>query len=185
MLIGIGGDAGEHGVDLPGARRTVPPGAACSASARRCTSARKAPSPTSASGVDVLGVERIDHGVSLLDDPALVAEVAERRIAVTACPTSNVSIGVVDAIEHHPWPRFREAGVLVTLNSDNAEMFGVDLADELVPRPATRSVSGFDDSRRSCASTASVRPGWTTWNGPSMLATFAAAAIDRGPEARA
>lgn len=148
VLVGIGGDAGEHGVDLPafaapfrrarrlGLRTTMHLG-------------EEGPVTDIRTGIDVLGVERIDHGVSLLDDPALVAEVAARRIAVTACPTSNVSIGIVDAIEHHPWPRLREAGVLVTLNSDNAEMFAVDLADELC-RARDAFGLGFDDLAELC-----------------------------------
>jgi adenosine deaminase len=130
-LVGIGGDAGERGVDLTafaepfrrarrlGFRTTMHLG-------------EEGPVADIRTGLDVLGVERIDHGVSLVDDPQLVAEVAARRIAVTACPTSNVAIGIIDAVEHHPWPQLRAAGVLVTLNSDNAEMFGVDLADEMI-----------------------------------------------------
>jgi adenosine deaminase len=130
LLVGIGGDAGEIGVDLSG---LAEPFRRARRLGFRTTMhlGEEGPAADIRTGIDVLGVERIDHGVSLLDDPALVAEVAERRIAVTACPTSNVSIGIIDAIEHHPWPRLRAAGVLVTLNSDNAEMFGVDLADEL------------------------------------------------------
>jgi adenosine deaminase len=130
LLVGIGGDAGEIGVDLPALAEPF-------RRARRLGFhttmhlGEEGPVADIRTGIEVLGVERIDHGVSLLDDPALVAEVAERRIAVTACPTSNVSIGIIDAIEHHPWPQLRAAGVLVTLNSDNAEMFGVDLVDEL------------------------------------------------------
>lgn len=130
VLVGIGGDAGEHGVDL--AAFAVPFQRARRLGFRTTMHlGEEGPVADIRAGIDVLGIERIDHGVSLLDDPELVAEVAERRIAVTACPTSNVSIGIIDAIEHHPWPRLRAAGVLVTLNSDNAEMFGVDLADEL------------------------------------------------------
>jgi len=79
----------------------------------------------------VLGVERIDHGFCVLDDPDVLAEVVERRIPLTVCPTSNVSIGLVGSIDQHPIMQMRDAGVLVTVNSDNAEMFGIDLADEL------------------------------------------------------
>ena len=81
-------------------------------------------------GVHDIGVERIDHGICLLDDRALLDEVVERRIALTMCPTSNVSIGLVDSVADHPIMRMRDAGVTVTVNSDNAEMFGIDLTDE-------------------------------------------------------
>jgi adenosine deaminase len=130
LLIGIGGDAGERGIDLAsfgptfhrarreGLRTTLHVG-------------EEGPVGDIAIAVDILGVERIDHGVSLLDDPDLTRRVADRRIGVTSCPTSNVSIGIVPSIADHPLLRMRDAGVLVTINSDNAEMFGVDMADEL------------------------------------------------------
>jgi adenosine deaminase len=171
LLVGIGGDAGEHGVELAmfaepfrrarrlGFRTTMHLG-------------EEGPVADIRTGVDVLGVDRIDHGVSLLDDPALVAEVAARRIAVTACPTSNVAIGIVDAIEHHPWPRMRDAGVLVTLNSDNAEMFGVDLADELC-RARDAFGLGFDELATLC--TEGIEAAWVDdAERMAMRASFAA-----------
>ena len=88
------------------------------------------PAADIAAGLDLVGVERIDHGFSLIDDPALTARVAEAGIACTVCPTSNRSIGLVDSIAEHPVLAMRDAGVVVTLNSDNAAMFGIDLADE-------------------------------------------------------
>jgi adenosine deaminase len=80
--------------------------------------------------LEEVGVERIDHGFSLVDDPSLVAWVAEQGTGVTACPTSNRRIGLIEHVAEHPLMRMREAGVLVTLNSDNAAMFEIDLADE-------------------------------------------------------
>ncbi len=91
--------------------------------------------------VDVLGIDRIDHGVSLVDDADLLATVVERRIPVTVCPTSNVAIGIVPDIAHHPVRRLLDAGVLVSIGSDNAEMFGVDVSDELI---ALRDAFGLD-----------------------------------------
>lgn len=131
LLIGIGGDAGERGIDLAafaepferarrlGLRTTMHLG-------------EEGPASDIATGVRLIGVERIDHGVSLLDDPQLAAEVAERRLPVTTCPTSNVSIGIFDRIADHPLPRMIDQGVLATVNADNAAMFGIDLADEYV-----------------------------------------------------
>jgi adenine deaminase len=140
VLVGIGGDGGERGVDLAGF-------AAPFARARRAGLhttmhlGEEGPVDDVRIGMHVVGVERIDHGVSLIDDPALVREVAERGIGVTACPTSNVSIGVVPSIAAHPLMRLREAGVLASVHSDNAEMFGVDLADELT---RVRDAFGLD-----------------------------------------
>lgn len=83
--------------------------------------------------LDDLGCERIEHGFRLLDDPALTAEVADRQIPLTVCPTSNVVIAnVVPDVASHPFDRQRRAGVLVTVNSDDPGMMGFDIADEYV-----------------------------------------------------
>ena len=130
LLIGIGGDAGERGVDLDA---FAAPFAAARARGWRTTMhlGEEGPAADIRVGVDVLGVDRIDHGVSLVHDLALTAQVADQRIPVTCCPSSNVQIGIVASIADHPIAALRGAGVLVGVNSDNAEMFGVDMADEL------------------------------------------------------
>ena len=81
--------------------------------------------------VELLGAERIGHGLSADQDPALLALLAERRIPLEVCPTSNVCTGLVPSIEQHPLPRFLESGVCITLNSDDPALFGVSLEDEL------------------------------------------------------
>jgi adenine deaminase len=130
VLVGIGGDAGERGVDL---RAFAPLFADARRHGWRTTMhlGEEGPVRDIDIGVRELGVERIDHGVSLVDDPTLVAEVIRRGISVTCCPSSNLAIGVIDRVADHPIARLRAAGVQVTVNSDNAEMFGVDAADEL------------------------------------------------------
>lgn len=130
VLIGIGGDAGERDIDLVA---FAEPFARARRLGLRTTMhlGEEGPSSDIATGVRTLGIERIDHGVSLADDPALTAEVADRRIPVTCCPTSNVSIGILPSVAAHPLLRLDAAGVLVSVSSDNAEMFGVDVADEL------------------------------------------------------
>jgi len=129
LLIGIGGDAGERDVDLAA---LAEPFALARRHGLRTTMhlGEEGPADDIRLGLDVVGVERIDHGVSLVDDPDLLARVAGEQIPVTACPTSNQQIGLIDSIAEHPLPELRDAGVLVTLNSDNAAMFGIDLADE-------------------------------------------------------
>ncbi|MDG4788328.1 adenosine deaminase [Micromonospora sp. WMMD1102] len=77
-----------------------------------------------------LGAERIGHGISAAQDPALLAHLAQRQIPLEVCPTSNVRTRAVGAIEEHPLPRLAEAGVLVTVNSDDPPMFGTTLNDE-------------------------------------------------------
>ncbi|QOC92665.1 adenosine deaminase [Micromonospora craniellae] len=77
-----------------------------------------------------LRAERIGHGISAAQDPELLAYLAERQIAMEVCPTSNVRTRAVAAIEEHPLPALVEAGLLVTINSDDPPMFGTTLDDE-------------------------------------------------------
>lgn len=78
----------------------------------------------------VLGAERIGHGTSAAQDPALLAHLAEHRIPLEVCPTSNLATRAVARLEEHPLPRFVEAGVVVTINSDDPPMFGTTLNAE-------------------------------------------------------
>ncbi len=74
--------------------------------------------------LDLLGVERIDHGVRAEDDPELVARLARERIPLTMCPLSNVKLKVFDRLEDHNLGRLLDAGVMVTINSDDPAFFG-------------------------------------------------------------
>jgi len=77
-----------------------------------------------------LPVTRIDHGVRAIEDPTLVSEIAARGITLNTCPTSNVVLGVYPAYDQHPLPRLRDAGVRVTLGSDDPPYFGATLGGE-------------------------------------------------------
>ncbi|MEI2809427.1 MAG: adenosine deaminase [Nocardioides sp.] len=77
-----------------------------------------------------LGAERIGHGTSAAQDPALLAHLAERGIPLEVCPTSNVATRAVDSLAEHPLPDFVRAGVKVTINSDDPPMFGTTLNQE-------------------------------------------------------
>jgi adenosine deaminase len=90
-----------------------------------------------------LPVTRISHGVRSIEDPALVAELAERGIVLECCPTSNVLLGVFPSYEEHPLPRLREAGVRVTLGSDDPPYFGASVGGEYT---LCRERFGFDDA---------------------------------------
>ena len=140
VLIGVGGDGGEVGVDL-GAFAPVFADARRRGLRTTMHLGEEGPAADVRTGVEVLGVERIDHGVSIVDDAALLADVVAAQIPITVCPTSNVAIGIVDSVGEHPVGRLLAAGALVTINSDNAEMFGVDAADELI---AVRDAFGLD-----------------------------------------
>ena len=74
--------------------------------------------------LDLLGVERIDHGIRCMEDEALVARLVAEQIPLTVCPFSNVRLRCVDRLEDHPLPAMLEAGLLVTVNSDDPSYFG-------------------------------------------------------------
>jgi adenosine deaminase len=87
--------------------------------------------------------DRIGHGVRAVDDPSLVAELADRRIPLELCPVSNVATGVYPDLEAHPFLLLRDAGVTVTLNSDDPSMFGGWLTDVFT---AARDTWHLDDT---------------------------------------
>jgi len=68
--------------------------------------------------------DRIGHGVRAFEDPELVAELARRQLPLEVCPVSNVATGAYPDLRAHPFPLLRDAGVVVTLNSDDPAMFG-------------------------------------------------------------
>jgi adenosine deaminase len=74
--------------------------------------------------LDQLQVQRIDHGVRCEEDPELVARLARARMPLTVCPLSNVKLRVFDRIEDHNLRRLLEAGLCVTVNSDDPAYFG-------------------------------------------------------------
>jgi aminodeoxyfutalosine deaminase len=77
-----------------------------------------------------LGAERIGHGTSSVQDPELLAHLAEHRIPLEVCPTSNIATRAVDVLENHPIREMYDAGVLVNVNSDDPPMFGTSLNRE-------------------------------------------------------
>ncbi|GAA1229372.1 MULTISPECIES: adenosine deaminase [Streptomyces] len=79
--------------------------------------------------LDVLGVERIDHGLRCVEDPALVERLVRDRVPLTLCPLSNVRLRAVDVLEDHPLPRMMDAGLLCTVNSDDPSYFGGYVGD--------------------------------------------------------
>lgn len=76
-----------------------------------------------------LGAERIDHGIRAVDDPDLLRHLAEHRIALTLCPLSNVRLQAVPGLDAHPLRTLIDAGVVVTINSDDPAYFGGYVAD--------------------------------------------------------
>ncbi|MFD4029246.1 adenosine deaminase [Streptomyces sp. NPDC058637] len=74
--------------------------------------------------LDVLGVERVDHGLRCMEDRDLVDRLVSERIPLTLCPLSNVRLRAIDTLEDHPLPAMMAAGLLCTVNSDDPAYFG-------------------------------------------------------------
>ena len=81
--------------------------------------------------VELLGAERIGHGLTAAHDPSVMALLRERGVPLEVCLSSNVSTGVLARLEDHPLPLFLASGVTVTLNSDDPAMFGTSLEREM------------------------------------------------------
>lgn len=81
------------------------------------------------SALDDLQVIRIDHGVRCLEDPVLVKRLKDERIPLTVCPLSNVRLKVVEQMIDHPLPRLLDAGLTLTINSDDPAYFGGGVLD--------------------------------------------------------
>lgn len=79
--------------------------------------------------LDVLGVERIDHGNRALEDDALVARLVADQVPLTVCPLSNVKLKVIDRLDRHPLQAMLDRGLKVTLNSDDPSYFGGYIGD--------------------------------------------------------
>ena len=99
--------------------------------------------------LDVGHTERLGHGIRVLDDEALVAEVRERGIPLEVCPTSNVLLGLVPSLAEHPLPRLRAAGLAVTVNTDGETA----LAEEYT---RLREVFGYGDGELAALARASI-----------------------------
>ncbi len=125
--LGVGGD--ETGVPLRdlrpaflrarrlGLRTTIHAGEAAGAGSVR-------------DAIEILGPDRIGHGVRAVEDASVVQMLVSRGIPLEVCPTSNVATGVVASMREHPLRRLYDAGALVTLNSDDGAFFGTDLRHE-------------------------------------------------------
>jgi adenosine deaminase len=94
--------------------------------------------------LDLLKVERVDHGVRSMEDPELVARLRDQQIPLTVCPLSNVALRVVPALGQHVLPAMLEAGLLATVNSDDPAYFGGYVDDNLA---AVQQEFGFDEKQ--------------------------------------
>ena len=94
--------------------------------------------------LDVLGVERIDHGVRCLEDPVLVHRLVDDRIPLTVCPFSNVALKVFDQLSTHNLARLLKAGLWVTINSDDPAYFGGYLNENMIDTLSSLDLTARD-----------------------------------------
>lgn len=89
------------------------------------------------SAIRDLHADRIGHGVRSTEDPDLLRYLAEHRIPLEVCPTSNLRLGLYPSMREHPLERLMESGVVISINSDDPPLFGTSLTQELVSADET------------------------------------------------
>ena len=130
-IIGVGLDSSE--VDHPPEDFAEAYAMARAAGLRPVAHAGEEGPPAYITGaLDALGARRIDHGVRCEEDPALVARLVEAQIPLTVCPLSNLALCVVDDLADHNLKRMLDAGLKVTINSDDPAYCGGYVADNLL-----------------------------------------------------
>jgi aminodeoxyfutalosine deaminase len=98
--------------------------------------------PESIWGALNLKAERIGHGLTATQDPELLDELAERQVPIEVCVTSNLRTGCCPELSQHPVRRYFEAGLMLTINSDDPAMFRTSLVDEYL---LVQQSFGFSD----------------------------------------
>ncbi|NBE55183.1 adenosine deaminase [Streptomyces boluensis] len=127
-ITGIGLDSAEVG-HPPVKFREVYEAAAALGLRRVAHAGEEGPPEYITEALDVLGVERIDHGLRCVEDPVLVERLVRDRVPLTLCPLSNVRLRAVDVLESHPLPAMLSAGLMCTVNSDDPAYFGGYVGD--------------------------------------------------------
>jgi adenosine deaminase len=104
--------------------------------------------------LDHLGVKRIGHGVRSIEDPALVERLVREGIVLELCPSSNIALGLYPDMAHHPFRRLMEAGVRVTINSDDPPFFHTSLGREY---DRLGQAQGLDDAALTAATRTAIK----------------------------
>ena len=147
--------ANIHGVGLDSGERGNPPSKFAEVYARAkelglravAHAGEEGPPEYIVEALDVLGVERIDHGEAARTDPALMSRLAALGIPLTMCPLSNQRLQVTPDLREHPVKLFLDAGIDVTVNSDDPAYFGGYVADNYVAVAEALSLSREELSR--------------------------------------
>ncbi len=184
-VIGMGMDSTELGVD-PLSFRSAYERAPAGGLHRTAHQGENSGAAAIRDAVEGLGCERIDHGITIFEDPELVRRFVEQQIPLTVCPTANVRINprVVADIADHVFPVMRSMGLLATLNTDDPALTGLDLGQEYA-LCATAFGYGFDDMVSIALD--GVRASWLDAGDAASLVSeihAAAAATPDGPSAQ-
>ncbi|WP_217211266.1 adenosine deaminase [Streptomyces sp. AC550_RSS872] len=142
-IVGIGLDSAEVG-HPPVKFREVYEAAAALGLRRVAHAGEEGPPEYITEALDILGVERVDHGLRCMEDQALVERLVRDRVPLTLCPLSNVRLRTVDVLADHPLPAMLDAGLMCTVNSDDPAYFGGYAGDNF---DAVRSALGLDRER--------------------------------------
>lgn len=142
-IIGIGLDSAEVG-HPPAKFKEVYEAAAALGLRLVAHAGEEGPPAYITEALDVLRVERIDHGLRCMEDPELVERLVRDRVPLTLCPLSNVRLRAIDVLEEHPLPRMLDAGLMCTVNSDDPAYFGGYVDDTF---HAVREALGLDQER--------------------------------------
>lgn len=121
--------------------------------------------------IDILGADRVQHGVRAVEDPVLVERLAREGVHLDVCPTSNVALGVVSTLSVHPLRALLDAGVPCSINADDPLLFGTTVLGEY---ELARSGIGLSDEELAACARTSVRAA----SMPDALRGAALAAID-------
>jgi adenosine deaminase len=122
--------------------------------------------------LDALKAQRVQHGVRSVEDPALLARLADEQVCLDVCLTSNVYLGVVPSLAAHPLPQLVAAGIPISLNTDDPLIFGSTLLGEY---EIARDVFGLDDTTLASIAASSIRHS----GAPASLKASALAGIQR------
>ncbi|MFT3854691.1 MAG: adenosine deaminase [Ilumatobacteraceae bacterium] len=130
-VVALSIDGNEARAGRTGPRFAKAFAAAGAAGLRRTVHAGESSGPQGVrDAIELLGADRIDHGVRAVEDPALVAELADRGVPLGICPSSNVTLGGAASVAEHPIEGLRLAGVAVSVNTDDPAFLGTDLLAE-------------------------------------------------------
>ena len=149
-VVALSIDGNEAAAGRTGSRFAEAFRRAGAAGLRRTVHAGESSGPEGVSdAIELLGADRIDHGVRAIEDPEVIQLLVDRQIPLGICPTSNLKLGVYASIQDHPIDRLRRAGVAVSINTDDPVLLGASLVGEYAL--CSKAFGWSDDDLRALA----------------------------------